>query len=90
MRYEIGDMIRIKDDLITNTGYGTERCYFVEEMEEYLGCQACIIDIDEVENRVYYLLDIDDRNFHWVKEMFEEESANLEMATENELMGFLS
>lgn len=90
MRYEIGDMIRIKDDLSVNTGYGTERCYFVEEMEEYLGCQACIIDIDEVENRVYYLLDIDDRNFHWVKEMFEEESVNLEMATENELMGFLS
>lgn len=90
MRYEIGDMIRIKDDLITNTGYGTERCYFVEEMEEYLGHQACIIDIDEVENRVYYLLDIDDRSFHWVKEMFEEESVDLEMATENELMGFLS
>ena len=90
MRYEIGDMIRVKDDLVTNTGYGTERCYFIEEMEKYLGRQARIIDIDEVENRVYYLLDIDDRSFHWVKEMFEEESVNLEMATENELMGFLS
>lgn len=90
MRYEIGDMIRIKDDLIVNTEYGIEHCYFIGKMKGYLGCQACIIDIDEAGDHVYYLLDIDNRRFYWVKEMFEEESVNLEMATENELMGFLS
>ena len=35
MKFKVGDMVRVKDDLVSDRRYGS--CYFDEDMEQYIG-----------------------------------------------------
>lgn len=65
MLYNVGDVVKIKDDLQVDEYYGD--CFFNKFMTKYLGTIQVIDEIDKF-NKTFKLIDID---FSWSKEMFE-------------------
>lgn len=64
MKYKVGDKVKIRSDLKeTDEGAGV-----VEEMLEYRGMEATIIELD---GDNWYTIDIDDEEFYWDDTMFE-------------------
>ena len=67
MKYQIGDKVKIREDLVALDRYGG--ALFVEEMNEFKGKTAIITSVD-YDNR--YSIDIDKNDdFAWSGEMFE-------------------
>lgn len=67
MKYQIGDKVKIREDLVTHNYYGD--VFFCEEMNEYKGKIAVITNTSR-EDR--YSIDIDKYDkFVWSGEMFE-------------------
>ena len=66
MKYKVGDRVKIREDLIVGNEYGADD--FAEEMELYKGGIATITDI--YNNK--YFIDVDDGEWHWTDEMFED------------------
>jgi hypothetical protein len=78
MKYEVGDKVKIREDLIVGNRYGRDD--FARGMEKYKGK---IATITAVYNYTYHI-DIDDNDsidWHWTDEMFEdcEEKTNTPM-----------
>lgn len=71
MKYEVGDKVKIREDLVPEIMYGKEK--FVSRMEEYRGREATILDAFYRNGGDLYLIDIDDKCWYWTNEMFEEE-----------------
>lgn len=69
MKYEIGDKVKIKTDLIAGTIYGDDSIDFTNQMIPYKGKEATIIKLNRDNN--YYCLDIDKGYYFWSDEMFE-------------------
>lgn len=65
MKYNVGDKIKIRNDLIIDEWYGGNT--LIEDMSEHLGEIATIKDIVGVQ----YLIDLDKECFCWTEEMFE-------------------
>ena len=66
-KYNIGDHVKIRSDLIPGRVYGGES--FVDPMEEYAGKDAIIVR--ELTANEYFL-DVDkDDHWGWTPEMFE-------------------
>ena len=66
MKYQVGDKVKIREDLVAHNYYGN--VFFVEEMNEYKG-KIAIITNEDYDNR--YSIDIDKNNeFTWSGEMF--------------------
>ena len=76
MKYKVGDRVRIRTDLITNTLYS--EYYFVKEMDRYKGKVANIICVD----LYYYRIDIDNGKYVWTDDM-------LEFLTEEYKVGYM-
>lgn len=67
MKYNVGDIVKIREDLIAEEQYGAD--VFTEEMKKYKGQYAQIIDIKDKDT---YYLDIDkDDHWYWTDEMLE-------------------
>lgn len=66
MLYNVGDVVKIKDDLQVDEYYGDD-CFFNKFMTKYLGTIQVIDEIDKF-NKTFKLKDID---FSWSEEMFE-------------------
>ena len=66
MKYKVCDRVKIREDLIVGNEYGADD--FAEEMELYKGGIATITDI--YNNK--YFIDVDDGEWHWTDEMFED------------------
>lgn len=69
MKYKVGDKVKIREDLIVGNEYGADD--FAEEMELYKGGIATITDI--YNNK--YFIDVDDGEWYWTDEMFEDDAA---------------
>lgn len=65
MRYKVGDVVKIRDDLEIDKYYND--CFLNEFMTKYLGTIQVIDEIDKF-NKFFKLRDID---FFWSEEMFE-------------------
>lgn len=59
MKYKVGDMVKIREDLIESEWYGYE--YFSEYMKGFLGKVCTISDIDEDA----YILKEDEGTWKW-------------------------
>lgn len=70
MKYNVGDKVKIREDLVAEIMYGKEK--FVSRMEEYRGCEATIVDTFYRNGGDLYLIDIDDKCWYWTNEMFED------------------
>lgn len=66
MKYKVGDMVRIRKDLMIFERYGKQT--FVEQMEKYKGMPATI---SEVFSDTYYIKEDKGENWNWTDEMFE-------------------
>lgn len=64
--YNVGDKVKIREDLEVGNCYGTNSV--VEDMEEYRGA---IATITEVYGYTEYLIDLDEGDWFWTPEMFE-------------------
>lgn len=69
MKYQVGDKVKIREDLIPDTKYGTQ--IFVEQMKNYCGREAIIKHVYE-NNDGEYLINIDCRDWIWTNEMFDD------------------
>ena len=79
MKYKIGDIVKIKSQEWYDKNkdeYGRVhcKCLFVDNMSEYLGKTAKIIE--KCDN--YYDLNIDGGKWNWTDEMFEDEDISNE------------
>lgn len=71
LKLPIGTKVCIRSDLATDKKYGTH--YVNEEMLEYAGKEAAIVDYHHEDDcDPAYLLDIDGRFWSWTDEMFEQ------------------
>jgi hypothetical protein len=70
MKYQVGDKVKIREDLIVDNDYGSYG--FVEAMEQYKGKTATITGV--FMNR--YDIDIDDGYWSWTDEMLEDSKNN--------------
>lgn len=80
MKYKVGDKVKIREDLIVGNEYGADD--FAEEMELYKGGIATITDI--YNNK--YFIDVDDGEWHWTDEMFEDIEPNIATYNYNNIM----
>ena len=72
MRYKVGDKVKIRKDLDIDRLYGRNRKYFVtKSMHNLCGEIAHIIAIDKCNNDLYFI-DLDDGEYGWVTDMFED------------------
>ena len=62
----VGDIVHIKNNLESGEDYGTDT--FVSEMAQYCGATATIVKLYNNE----YILDVDDGDWCWTDEMFED------------------
>ena len=76
MLYNVGDVVKIRDDLEIDKYYND--CYFNKFMNEYSGTIQVIDKIDEIDktNKFFKLRDID---FSWSEEMFEGKIVNADV-----------
>ena len=75
MKYEVGDYVRIRKDI------SQDEDGVVEEMEQYAGQLAKIVDIDidsYNNNDMPYKIDIDNQEWWWSDELFEYRLGNYE------------
>lgn len=70
MKYEVGDKVKIREDLVPEIMYGKEK--FTSRMKEYCGHEATILDAFYRNGGDLYLIDIDDKCWYWTNEMFED------------------
>lgn len=86
MKYNVGDKVKIREDLKVGRRYN--KCLFVENMKKYKGKIATITEITDND----YDIDIDDGDWCWTDEMFEdikfnvgdiEKEANSDFTVEN-------
>ena len=71
LKLPIGTKVCIRSDLEMDKKYGTH--YANEEMLEYVGKEAAIVDYNHEDDcDPAYLLDIDGRFWSWTDEMFEQ------------------
>ena len=86
MKYNIGDKVRIRKDLIVNEYYG--KIDFIEDMKKYLGKETIICGIDYENGKEFGYLLKDCDLYTWTDEMLEpivkydEEKSSLEKALE--------
>lgn len=73
MKYEVGNKVKIKNDLELGKIYGG--VLFTEYMNKHKGSEVTIEEIHKGESRDYYLLE--ELLFHWGEDMFEE--SNIEV-----------
>ena len=80
MKYKVGDKVKIREDLIIGKEYDDDT-FFNDEMSQYKGKIAVITDIAIAEN--YYEIDLDNGEWAWIDEMFEDvvESENKDEKT---------
>lgn len=71
MLYNVGDVVKIKDDLQVDEFYGNG-CFVNKFMTKYLGTIQVIDEIDKF-NKIFKLKGID---FSWTEEMFEGKITN--------------
>jgi hypothetical protein len=71
MKYKVGDKVRIREDLITNKRYNG--LSFIPSMEQYKGKVATITNIIFGD---HYIIDLDDNDWCWADEMFEDIVSN--------------
>lgn len=67
MKYNIGDQVQVKEDLVGENKYGSDT--FVTEMEQYRGKTATITGYDGLGKE--YILDIDNGDWNWTDEMLD-------------------
>jgi len=68
MKYNVGDKVRIRKDLVRGQKYG--KYDVTSTMQELGGKTACITDVN-VRNEAYHI-DLDLDLLHWTDEMFED------------------
>ena len=66
-KYEVGDKVPIRKDLEVGERY--KGCSLVESMKQYLGKEAIIEKVDYDGD---YKIDLDDREWYWTDDMFDE------------------
>lgn len=64
--YKVGDMVKIRKDLVVGEKYG--KSFFVKYMEEY---QGKYVEITNQVSGTRYRIDVDMGTWNWTKEMFE-------------------
>jgi predicted dienelactone hydrolase len=69
MNFKVGQKVRIKRDLIVGHSYGGWN--ICSEMEKYIGKIATITLIRECRRKNEYLIDLDDGEWTWTKEMLD-------------------
>jgi len=67
MKHEIGDVVIVRDDLISDEGYGDE-IFIGDGMGAFRGKEVTIAEVD---NDDAYLINDDDMEWYWTDEMFE-------------------
>lgn len=73
MKYEVGDKVRVRKDLIAGSGYGED--IFLADMKKYSGKTMTVYKITSVGK---YKLKEDINNYNWTDEMLEDvESINI-------------
>lgn len=65
MKYKVGDMVKVRNDLKPDKKYGA--WCTVPEMMEHLGKVATITEVHEKD----YHLSVDDEMWYWTNEMLE-------------------
>jgi ribosomal protein L19 len=68
MKYNVGDKVKIREDLVVGNMYGVND--FARKMAQYKGKTATITTTSEHNNM--YHIDIDNECWYWTDEMFEE------------------
>ena len=71
MKYNVGDKVKIREDLVIDNVYGVDS--FVDEMEKYKGRTAIITDVSD-----RYQIDIDNGEWFWTDDMFEDYIEDIE------------
>ena len=71
MKYNVGDKVKIREDLEIGDTYND--CTFIKNMEKYKGSIATITYSYEDDS---YDIDLDDGNWFWTDEMFEDIKEN--------------
>ncbi len=66
MKYKVGDRVKIREDLDTDKIYGDWDC-----SKDMVQCGGKIATIVECWNDSYYI-DVDNENYNWTDEMFED------------------
>lgn len=67
-KYKVGDKVRIREDLIIGERYNNG-ITFISDMAQYMGKVATITNIIFGD---HYIIDLDDNNWCWADEMFED------------------
>lgn len=75
MKYKVGDKVKIREDLEIDRRYN--KCLFIEDMEKYKGKIATITRVTTTRHDNFgkisdYDIDIDDGDWCWTDDMFEE------------------
>ena len=78
MKYEVGDKVKIREDLVPEIMYGKEK--FVSRMKEYCGHEATILKALRCNGGDLYRIDVDDKCWYWTNEMFEDYTENSDTA----------
>ena len=102
MKFQIGDCVVIRTDLISdkkyfNDGFSEEHrlndddgyceyAYFVDEMSDCKGKEATIVSIEDH----YYKIDLDDESWVWTDGMFEDCVSELMAIDEQEFSSALA
>lgn len=68
MRYKVGDKVRVRTDI--RSGFASDRCTFVDDMEMYRGMTVTIDYIID-ESKRYHIKE-DENCWYWVDDFFEE------------------
>ena len=66
-KYEVGNKVLLRKDLEVGEMY--KGCSLVESMKQYLGKEAIIEKVDYDGD---YKIDLDDREWYWTDDMFDE------------------
>lgn len=82
MKYKVGDKVKIKSKdwyLNNKDGFGSvhlKKDIFVDSMAVYCGMEAKIVGFDDGGDE--YIIDIDDREWSWTDEMFDDSTSHVE------------
>jgi hypothetical protein len=72
MKYKVGDKVKIREDLIIGKRYNNG-ITFISNMAQYMGKVATITNIIFGD---HYIIDLDDNDYCWTDEMFEDIVSN--------------
>ena len=79
MKYKVGDKVKIREDLVVDNVYGVDS--FVDEMKKYKGRTAIITGVSD-----RYQIDINNGEWFWTDEMFEDDTEDDNTAITNTTM----